>query len=56
MVNVAFSSVTGVALRAGVGIWRAVFVCTEARKRAWVRFFVTCPRTPADRAAVGLRI
>lgn len=54
MVNVARSFEIGVDLRPGEGISRAVFVCTVARPRARMRFFVTCPRTPADRAA-GLR-
>lgn len=31
MVNVAFSSEIGVAFREGLGISRAVFVCTVAR-------------------------
>lgn len=55
MVNVALSVEMGVALRWGVGIARSVFVCTEARNRACVRFFVTWPRTLADRTAEGLR-
>lgn len=54
MVNVALSLEMGVDLRAGVAS-RAVFECTVARKRACVRFFVTCPRTPEERTA-GLRI
>jgi hypothetical protein len=55
IVKVALSLEMGVDLRWGRGISRAVFVCTEAKKRACVRFFVTCPRTLAERTAEGLR-
>jgi hypothetical protein len=55
MVKVARSVEMGVLLRWGVGISRAEFVWTDARKRAWVRFFVTWPRTLVDRMAEGLR-
>jgi len=55
MVKVARSVEMGVALRAGDGTSRAEFVWTEARNRACRRFFVTWPRTLADRTAEGLR-
>jgi hypothetical protein len=55
MVKVARSVEMGVLLRWGVGISRAEFVWTDARERAWARFFVTWPRTLADRTAEGLR-
>lgn len=56
IVNVALSVEISVGFRWGAGILRSVLGWTEARVRAWTRFFVICPRTLRDRIAGDLMI